>query len=57
MFLVVNNFTGSLGYYIAVMVTPPAIGRSSLGGEKYTASRFRDREEEPDEEEEPRKCI
>ena len=37
------------------MATPPVIGGRSLGGEKYTVSCCRDREEEPNEEEYPRK--
>ena len=39
------------------MATPPEIGGSSLGGDKYTASCCRDREEEPNEEEDPWKRI
>ena len=39
------------------MATPPAIGGSSLGGNTYTVSRFRDLKEEPNEEEEPWKRI
>ena len=39
------------------MVTPPAIGGSSLGYKKDTAYCWCDREEEPNEEENPRKHI
>ena len=49
--------TRSLGDYVASIVAPPEIGGSSLGDKKDTASRCRDHEEEPDEEEDPRKHI
>ena len=39
------------------MVSTPAIGGSSLGGKKDTASRFRDSEEETNEGEYPWKSI
>ena len=39
------------------MVATPEIVRSTLGGEKDTVSCFSDREEEPNEKEEPRKRI
>ena len=37
---------GSLGESVAAMVAPPSICGSSLGGDKDTVSRCRDREEE-----------
>ena len=41
----------------ATISTHPAIGGRSLGGDKYTASCCRDCDEDPNEEEYPRKRI
>ena len=49
--------TGILGDSVATMVTPSAIVGRSLGGKKDTASCCHDLEEEPNEEEYPRKRI
>ena len=49
--------TGSLGDSIASIVAPPEICGSRLGDEKDTACCCRNRDEELNEEEEPRKHI
>ena len=52
-----ESCTGSLGYSVAAMATPPEICGSSFVGKKHTAYRCLGCKEEPNEEEEPRKRI
>ena len=52
-----ESCTGSLGDSVACIFAPPEIGGSNLCDEKDTAYLFRDCEEEPNEEEGPRKLV